>query len=156
MIEALDLGARLVHGIGAALWIGSIYFSATALHQRAPKLFERPADFERFITALTDGNRARHMLAASSCLISGIILLFTAPHLSHTQLISAAIKGLLWSGACVTIGYISWRLWPERIFALEQELPEIKARGARARWAVLMMLILAAALGYAISHAPSG
>ena len=152
----LPLGAaRLVHVLGAALWLGSIYFSATALHQRAPKLFERDEAFEAFITGLSDGNRRRHLTAFMACLLSGAALVASSGPRAASQASGAwglwwalmALKLGLWGAGAALFGVISWRLWPARVFALAQELDGVRRQGTLARWALLGVLGAGACAG---------
>lgn len=151
-----ELIAKLVHVLGAMLWIGSIYFSASALHQRAPALFARDEDFEAFITGLSDKNRYRHLLAFNASLLSGVALTYLTwtKHSPH-QLWSwslIALKIVLFAISALIFGYISWRLWPSRIFALPEELAQLRRRGAWARWSLWGSLMLAAAAGVLLAH----
>jgi hypothetical protein len=139
------LVARWVHGIGASLWLGSIFFSAIALHKRAPHLFERDDDFEDFITGLTDGNRRLHLLAYSASLVSGLLLWWMMGARASAWVMVA--KLVCWSVAASVFVYISWWLWPHRIFALRQERAWFRRRGDVARGVMFAALGLAAALG---------
>lgn len=157
IMSALELIMRLVHVLGAILWIGSIYFSASAIHQRAPALFARDEDFEAFVTGLSDKNRYRHVLAFSASLLSGLALvaLGHARYAHHGHAWSwalIAIKGVLWVIGALIFGYISWRLWPERIFSLPQELKRQRRRGAWARWSLWASLMGAATAGVLLAH----
>lgn len=158
IMSALEHLMRLIHVLGAILWIGSIYFSASAIHQRAPSLFARDEDFEAFVTGLSDKNRYRHLLAFSASLLSGLALVvlgharYSHPDHAYSWAL-IAVKGACFVIGALIFSYISWRLWPERIFALPQELEQQRRRGAAARWSLWTSLMLAAAAGVLLAHA---
>lgn len=154
--SGVELFAKLVHVLGAILWIGSIYFSASALHQRAPALFARDEDFESFITGLSDKNRYRHLLAFSASLLSGVALTYLA-WAKYTPRQTWAwsliiLKVVLFIISALIFSYISWRLWPSRIFALPEELRQQRRLGAWARWLLWSSLMLAATAGVILAH----
>lgn len=136
-----EYAARAAHVLIGTIWLGATWFSLVVLHRRGPQCFARDADFEDFITQLSDGNRRRIVGALLSSALSGAALAWLiGPQHIDWRLI--ALKTALW---CVSLGIIyvvSWRLWPARVFALPHELPRL--RDVQTRLRVLMVGALGA------------
>jgi hypothetical protein len=142
------------HVLVGAAWLGATWYSFAVLHRRGPACFDEDRDFERFITAISDGNRQRIFGAAAWLAASGAALIW---------LLRAQVRGELWwwlvagkaalmVATLAIVSTISWRMWPARIFALEHELPALRATQTRLRAAMVLMLGLGCALGV-IAHA---
>lgn len=137
--------------IGAA-WFGGVWLSLVNLHRRGPALFDDPAEFERVIAGFTRGNRWIIIGAASGVAVTGALAwsLIDAPSPTWTALMYAKL-GLL-VGNVAIMSYVSWVIWPRRLFALPEELGPIRRRQAALRVASLVFLAVSVALGVA-AHA---
>src|SRR5262249_40953788 len=47
----------VVHVLAGAAWFGAMFYSLFVLHPRGRAFFERPSDFEEFITFVSHGAR---------------------------------------------------------------------------------------------------
>ena len=126
LTRALVLG---VHVLGGGVWIGAMAFSVFVLHPRAERFFAGSSTFEDFIFTVVHGARWKVVAGIVGIVASGIALTW--------QLGPQAVAG--WSGLVVTKSlllatslalfiYVSWVLWPLRVFASAEELPAVRRR----------------------------
>lgn len=136
----------------AALWLGGTWFSLISLHRRGPRLFTDEAEFERVIAGLTRGNRWLLLAAASGLALTGGLMwaLVEADAALWSTLIAAKLALLL--GNVAIVAWVSWIIWPRRLFALPAELPAIRRRQSQLRVATVVFLAANIALGVA-AHA---
>jgi hypothetical protein len=123
---ALILG---VHVLGGGVWIGAMAFSVFVLHPRAERFFSGSSTFEDFIFTVVHGARWKVVAGIVGIVASGIALTW--------QLVPGAVGG--WSGLVIAKAlllatslalfiYVSWVLWPLRVFASAEELPAVRRR----------------------------
>lgn len=147
----LATALRAVHAFVGAIWLGSVYFSLMVLHRQSPELFESNEEFERYVAGLSDGNRWRILSAVAATGVSGIALVALSAERLHDPL-WASLMGVKLAALLATLGvfsYISWRLWPARIFALPSELPELQRKGTILRATMFGLISLNFLLGIA-------
>lgn len=131
---------RLVHILAAAAMFGAMFYSFTLVHPRARKFFQNPRDFEEFITFISSG--ARWKVLGGFTLIGSTgfalaILNRADPHQpSHAVLL---IKSLILLAAVAFFCFVSWKLWPRRIFATTEEVPRFQRLF---RWVAVVMISL--------------
>jgi hypothetical protein len=146
-----EYAARATHVLIGTIWLGATWFSLAVLHRRGPQCFARDADFEDFITRISDGNRRRIVGALLSSALSGAALMaLLGADRVNMGLITAKLA--LW---CVSLGVlytVSWRLWPARVFALPHELPRLRDVQTRLRVLMVGALGMSALLGL-LAHA---
>lgn len=155
-MNAPALALTIVHVWIGAAWLGGVWLSLTALHGRGPSLFARDADFERTIAGFSRGNRRVLIGCALAMAATGAALwVLRGPGDGLWQALVAIKAGLLVANAAV-FAYVSWVLWPARLFALPAELPALRRRQTRLRVASLVLLGASAALGVVAHAARSG
>jgi uncharacterized membrane protein len=126
LIRALILG---VHVLGGGVWIGAMAFSVFVLHPRAERFFSGGSAFEDFIFTVVHGARWKVVAGIVGIVASGVAL--------AVAILPAAVTG--WSGiVAAKVGllvislalfiYVSWVLWPLRVFASADELPAVRRR----------------------------
>ena len=131
LIWALILG---VHVLGGGVWIGAMAFSVFVLHPRAERFFSGSSTFEDFIFTVVHGARWKVVAGIVGIVASGIALTLRVG--------GTAVQGTGWPGWSVMVAakvgllaislalfvYVSWALWPRRVFASMAELPEVRRR----------------------------
>jgi hypothetical protein len=143
-----EYGARLAHVLVGAGWLGATWFSLVVLHRRGPECFERDADFEQFITMLSDGNRRRIVGAlVASVVTGGLLAWLVARGADRAWWALVAAKVVFAAGSGAIIYVVSWRLWPARVFALAHELQALRAAQTRLRICAVALLGASCALG---------
>jgi uncharacterized membrane protein len=139
----------VIHVLAGAAWLGAMCYSFFVLHPRAHAYFEKQADFESFIAAVSHGARYWFLSALAVIALSGAgLLLGRWPETVSAGwvLVMGAKVGLL-ATALVLFVYVSWRLWPARILALDREIPHLQKVFRRAALAMLLIAALSMALG---------
>jgi hypothetical protein len=125
-IEAVRAALAVVHVGAAATWLGAMVHSRVVVQPRAARFFERSDDQERFAAALAAGARAKMLALCAALALSGAGLVATDlteaddPDALWLALVGAKIV-LLAIGIALFV-WVSWRLWPLRVFALPAEL----------------------------------
>jgi uncharacterized membrane protein len=126
-IWLLHFVLRAIHILASAAMFGAMFYSFTVLHPRAKRFFQQPRDFEEFITFLSNGARWKVLGGLALIAITGALLVLLQPpgpgHL-WTAIIFAKSTVLLI--AITFFCYVSWHLWPARIFASADELPRVQ------------------------------
>jgi uncharacterized membrane protein len=139
--------AHLVHAFAAALWLGSIFYSATQLHPRTPKIIKDQEAAEQFLLSITHGNRYRVMTAMVFVGFSGLALWLWNPPNTET------LENAYWSKVflmCMTFCafvYTSWVLYPKRIFADIKGIEKHRRMNSIARWTMLCTISINFAVG---------
>ena len=125
LTRALILG---VHVLGGGVWIGAMAFSVFVLHPRAERFFNGSSTFEDFIFTVVHGARWKVVAGIVGIVASGVVLtLQLAPGAAGWSGLVAAKTGLLLISLALFI-YVSWVLWPLRVFASAEELPAVRRR----------------------------
>lgn len=135
-----------------AIWLGGVWLSLVNLHRRGPRLFADEAEFERVIAGFTRGNRWLLLAAAGGMAASGGLLWWLVASSTSGWTALIASKAALLLGNVAVFGYVSWVIWPRRLFALPAELPAIRRRQTLLRVCSVLFLATSAALGV-IAHA---
>ena len=125
LIRALILG---VHVLGGGVWIGAMAFSVFVLHPRAERFFSGGSAFEDFIFTVVHGARWKVVAGIVGIVASGVALAVAiGPGIAGWSGIVAAKVGLLVISLALFV-YVSWVLWPLRVFASADELPAVRRR----------------------------
>lgn len=136
-----------------AIWLGAAWFSLVNLHRRGPRLFADDAEAERVIAGLSRGNRWLMLSAAAAlALTGGLAWALTDDPRPDAWTAALVAKVALLAGNVAITAYVSWILWPRRLFALPAELPPIRRRQTALRTLSVLALAASAALGVA-AHA---
>ena len=148
-LRLLDSLFELVHVLAGVVWLGAMVYSFFVLHPRAHAYFPKDADFEVFIATMSRGARYPVLAALALIGLSGAALLpLRWPEtVSAPWLVLMGVKVLLFLAALGLFVYVSWRLWPARLFALPAEVPHFQRAFRRAAMAMMGIASLAMVLG---------
>lgn len=139
----------VVHGLVAGVWLGAMCYSAFVVQPRARAYFAQPEEFEAFVASVSQGARWKVLLAMALLGGSGALLLLVpgrGPSIAAPWLIGA--KAVLLLAATGVFVYVSWRLWPARVFAAPAEIPRFQR--AFGGVAVIMVGIASAAFALGV------
>lgn len=145
-MQLLDSVAAVLHVLSGAAWLGAMAYSFFILHPRARAYFADLAAFESFMVAVSHGARWKVLGALGLLGLSGGVLLGARARqpLSAVWLALMGVKLALLLAASALFVYVSWRLWPARLFVSAEEIPHFQQAFRRA--AVLMMALAASAM----------
>lgn len=148
LVETLRVMLMLLHILAGAAWFGSMFYSIFVLQPRLCRYFDKPAERERFLLALSHGARW-HMIAAITLVALSGLGLLTMPRerMTDAWLILIGIKTALLIGSTILFWRISWYWWPARLFALEAELPAFQRRFHFGAATMLVLVGLNATVG---------
>lgn len=125
LTRALILG---VHVLGGGVWIGAMAFSVFVLHPRAERFFAGNSTFEDLLFTVVHGARWKVVAGIVGIVASGIALTWQlAPGVDGWSGLVLA-KTLLLTTSLALFVYVSWVLWPRRVFASAEELPAVRRR----------------------------
>ncbi|WP_327639398.1 hypothetical protein OHB24_13815 [Kribbella sp. NBC_00482] len=115
----------IVHAGLAAAWVGGMAYSLFVVQPKLKKYFGKDQDGRETLTAvIASGNRWKVVgLIGAIALTGGVLLAIT-----HEHWWIHAVKGFLLLIATAIFWYVSWRHWPQRVFATAAELPKLQAR----------------------------
>ena len=136
--RALILG---VHVLGGGVWIGAMAFSVFVLHPRAEKFFAGSSTFEDLLFTVVHGARWKVVAGIVGIVASGVALTLagSGPGVGPMWTAIVAAKVALLVCSLALFFYVSWVLWPRRVFASPAELP-----GLRRRFRVVGVVMIAA------------
>lgn len=107
------------------MWLGSMGYSLFVAQPRLARLVNNdPERIEEIHRELAHGNRWRVVGLIATLWLTGAGLVWLRP--GDWALIS--VKAVALAGATVLFWWVSWRGWPQRVFALPEELPGLQAR----------------------------
>lgn len=138
------------HTLTAAVWLGAMAYSIAVVQPRAARLLDAER-YEELAATLAAGARWTVLAMSGVLALSGGWL---ATRLADRRTTPAwttviAVKGGLWLVALAVFAYVSWRLWPRRVFALPAELPRLYRTFRRAAWTLIAIVAGEAVLGVA-------
>jgi hypothetical protein len=114
-----------IHAGTAAVWLGAMLYSLLVVQPRAAAVLEDP---EPLSVALAAGARWKVIAMCTVLAASGAGLIAIESDASTAWIVLAAVKSALLIAALALFAYVSWRLWPARLFALPAELPAQRRR----------------------------
>ncbi len=124
MLEAL---LSMVHLGLLAGWVGAMAYSLLNVAPKLAEFFESADDeaHEHLLALLAHGNRWRVVALVATVTASGaglwVVQDYDGTTLRVAQLLLlAAASGVFW--------HVSWRHWPQRVFALPEERPAMRRR----------------------------
>lgn len=112
----------VVHLTMAAVWLGAMLYSLVAVQPRVAWFFSDERDREDFLVALAHGNRWRVVALAAALLATSVALAMITGNLGHV------VSTALYATAGGIFAHVSWRHWPSRVFALDEELAGYRER----------------------------
>lgn len=147
----------VAHAATGAVWLGAMAYSVAVVQPRARRLLggER---FEELATTLAAGARWTVLGMSAVLALTGGGLVAAAyvggsPGAGWLGVVAAKTALLL--AALAIFGYVSWRLWPARLFALPAELPRIHRTFRRSAYALIALTGTNLVLGVA-AHTLAG
>ena len=137
-----------------AVWLGAMAYSLAVVQPRTARFFAaRPRDRERFAVELAAGARRPVLAAVGLLAASGAGLVVAEDGARATgwwTLIALKAAGLC--AAAGLFAYVSWRLWPARLFAGPDELEAHWRRFTRSAAALTAIVALEFVLGAAAAE----
>jgi hypothetical protein len=141
---------RVLHVLVGGAFFGACFFSLTVLHRRGPQLFETREAFARFVAGITHGNRQRGLTTLAVTVLTGALLgalMWSEKGSQEAWLALLTAKALVSVGFLGVFAYVSWRLWPARVFAVGDEIAALQRKGNGLRLTMCVLLGLAMVLG---------
>ena len=140
----------IIHAGLAAAWVGGMAYSLFVVQPKVKRYFGPDHEGRETLTAvIASGNRWRVVALIAAIAVTGGVLLL----LEHDHWWIHAIKAVLLIGASGIFWYVSWRHWPQRVFATSAELPALQRRLIVLATTMLGLTGLAFALGVVAAHA---
>lgn len=152
MQATFRIALLVVHALTGAVWLGAMVYSLRVVQPRAAAFFAQDDDaHEDFVTTLAARNRWPVLGLAGLLAVTGVVawaLSASAPAATALH----AVKGLLLLAALSVFAYVSWRVWPKRLFALPEERTALRSTLRRAAYALTGLVGAAYALGVVAAH----
>lgn len=137
----------LGHVVAGAIWLGAMVYSLVVVQPRTASFFGSDDDAEEaFLTLLAGGNRWPVLALIAAIAATGLALLVWDPP-SPAGFALHVVKGIALIAATIVFVYVSWRLWPRRVFALPAERPAHRRLLRRAAYTLLALVGFAFVLG---------
>jgi Flp pilus assembly protein TadB len=142
-------GLAVVHAGLAAAWVGGMAYSLFVVQPKLKRYFGADRDRREQLTAvIASGNRWKVVGLIGAIAATGLAML--AINQNHWGI--HLVKGLLLLVATGIFWYVSWRHWPQRVFATAAELPSLQRRLIVLATTMLALAGLAFALGVVAVH----
>ena len=139
----------VIHAGLAAAWVGGMAYSLFVVQPKLRKYFGPDRDArEALTTVIASGNRWKVVGLIAAIVVSGLLLLL----IDDQHLWIHALKGFLLLCASGIFWYVSWRHWPQRVFATAAELPVLQRRLIALATTMLGLAGTAFALGVLAVH----
>jgi hypothetical protein len=113
----------LAHAVAGAVWLGAMAYSLAVVQRRVRLFFGDPARAEEVAVFLAAGARWKviGLMVVLAATGGGLIAVEGWGHSAGWQ-VAVVVKAVLLAGAAGFFAWVSWRLWPARIFALPAEI----------------------------------
>jgi len=143
--------AGAAHVLAAAIWLGAMAYSLVVVQPRSRRFLGDDERSEGFAATLASGARYPVLALIAVLAISGGALAALGGDEGRPDgwWALVAIKGVALAIALAVFAWVSWRLWPARIFAAREELPAIRRRFAFAALTLTGLVITGTVLGVA-------
>jgi Flp pilus assembly protein TadB len=139
----------ILHAGLAAAWVGGMAYSLFVVQPKLKKYFGSDQDGRELLTAvIASGNRWKVVGLVAAIAVTGLAMLA----IDHEHWWIHVIKGILLLIAFAIFWYVSWRHWPQRVFATAAELPVLQQRLIVLAGTMLGLAGLAFALGVLAVH----
>ena len=150
-MDWLEFIAGAAHVVVAAVWLGAMAYSLAVVQPRAASFLADERRTEEFAAVLAAGARRKVLAVIVLLALSGAALVLLAPAGDRSDVWWALIaaKTALLVVALVVFARVSWRLWPARLFASEDELPAVRRRFRAAAIALIALVAAGTLLGVA-------
>lgn len=142
------------HTLAGAAWFGAMVYSLMVLHPRARSFFSSSRQFEEFIAHIAAGARWKVLSGAGFIALTGIglLLLPGSDHPSTGRNYCVIAKAALFVIVVSLFCFASWRLWPARILASDEEVPKFQRSFRRIAVTLIMLVGASMVLGVLSSH----
>src|SRR5215470_16985550 len=131
-------------------------YSLLVVQPRTERFLGDPQRYEELAAMLAAGARWKvlGMMAALGVTGAGLVWLAATaePAPSAWWITLVATKSMLLAASLVLFWFVSWRLWPRRLFALPDELPAIRRRFRLVAVALTATVAANFALGVLAAH----
>lgn len=140
-----------VHLLLAAVWLGAMAYSIGVVQPKLLKYYGSPQKAEEAATFVAAGARWKVVGFIAVIALSGALLVVIG-HSGQSGWWWAIVgaKVVLLVAASALFWYVSWRMWPRRVFALPAEVPGWQAAFRRVGWALIVLVGAASVLGVAL------
>jgi len=139
---------NLVH----TLAFGSMFYSLNVLQPKTRAYFIGDRQYEDFMAGLAQGARTKMFAAFALMGASGAVMAVLHWRDSWLWLTLLGVKVALFLAALGVFCVVTFRYWPLRVFATDDELPMHHARFKRVGWTMQTLIGLNMAMGI-IAHA---
>jgi hypothetical protein len=148
----LRIGILVVHALTGAVWLGAMVYSLRIVQPRAARFFAQDDDaHEDFLATLAANNRWPVLGLAGLLAATGLGAYALQPSAPAALALHAAKGGLLLAALSV-FAYVSWRVWPKRLFSLPEERTALRTTLRHAAYALTALVGAAFALGVAAAQ----
>jgi hypothetical protein len=113
----------VVHLLAAAVWLGAMAYSLAVIQPRVRRFFPGTGRGEEFATFLAAGARWKvmGMMVLLGLTGGGLVGVEGWRHSTDWRL-AVSLKVIVLLVAAGVFSWVSWRLWPARVFALPAEV----------------------------------
>jgi uncharacterized membrane protein len=128
-LPALYITLAVIHVGAAVQFLGSMIYSVFVARPAAERFFaDDPHALNTFQITLAHGGRPKVAATLAVLLLSGIGMLAVDDELDATDVAFVVIKSVGYVAIVVAFWYMSFKLWPRRVFALPEDMPPIMKR----------------------------
>lgn len=141
------------HLLLAAVWLGAMVYSIGVVQPRLLRFAGGPSQVEEVATYVAAGARWKVVGVIGGMAASGSLLVITSVHASHVRpgwWVVVALKVALLAIASSVFWFVSWRMWPRRVFALGSDLAEHQAAFRRVGYVLIALVGASSVLGVAL------
>lgn len=143
----VELAAATAHAVLGAVWLGAMAYSLAVVQPRSRRLLGEQRH-EELAATLAAGARWRVLALIAALALTGLALIGlrgSGAGWAWTALV--VVKTALTAAAAGVFAWVSWRLWPQRLFASAEQLPVVHRRFALAATSLLALAGAAFVLG---------
>jgi hypothetical protein len=137
------------HLLLAAGWFGAMAYSIGVIQPKLLRYFGSPQQAEEPATFVAAGARWKVIGVIATLGVTGAALIVLHDERSPAWWGLIGAKIALLAVASGVFWYVSWRMWPRRLFSLPAEVPGRQAAFRRVGWTLLSLVVAASVLGVA-------
>lgn len=149
----MTLALVLVHAGLAAGWLGAMAYSLGVVQPKLVSFFGSAAAAEEAATYVAAGARWKVIGVLAGLALTGLgLVLLQADGKSTGWWVLVAAKGLALVLATSVFSYVSWHMWPLRLFATAAEVPAHRRRFTLTGGILLALAGTGSVLGVALRY----